>query len=93
MSNFPTLDPARRALLLRALILDIQHAVTAPERCPFPVIAAIHGSVVGLGVDLISACDVRYAASDAKFCIKARSFNALVDLSLSDRVLTGRKWT
>ncbi|KAJ8595362.1 Delta2-dienoyl-CoA-isomerase [Rhizopogon salebrosus TDB-379] len=70
MSNFPTLDPARRALLLRALILDIQHAVTAPERCPFPVIAAIHGSVVGLGVDLISVCDVRYAASDAKFCIK-----------------------
>ncbi|OJA12634.1 hypothetical protein AZE42_04482 [Rhizopogon vesiculosus] len=49
------IDPARRALLTRALILDVQHAVTAPERCPFPVIAAVHGGVVGLGIDIISA--------------------------------------
>ncbi|KAG2140506.1 Delta2-dienoyl-CoA-isomerase [Suillus bovinus] len=65
-----TIDPARRALLIRDDVLDIQHAVTAPERCPIPVIAAVHGIVVGLGIDIISACDVRYAASDAKFSIK-----------------------
>ncbi|KAG2097241.1 Delta2-dienoyl-CoA-isomerase [Suillus discolor] len=65
-----TTDPARRALLIRADILDIQHAVSAPERCPIPVIAATHGLVIGLGIDLISACDVRYTASDAKFSIK-----------------------
>lgn len=65
-----TIDPARRALLIRDDILDIQHAVSAPERCPIPVIAAAHGLVIGLGIDIISACDVRYAASDAKFSIK-----------------------
>jgi delta(3,5)-delta(2,4)-dienoyl-CoA isomerase len=30
----------------------------------------VHGIVIGLGIDIISACDVRYAASDAKFSIK-----------------------
>ncbi|KAG1817364.1 Delta2-dienoyl-CoA-isomerase [Suillus variegatus] len=65
-----TIDPARRALLIRDDILDIQHAVSAPERCPIPVIAAAHGLVIGLGIDIISACDVRYTASDAKFSIK-----------------------
>ncbi|KAG2052241.1 ClpP/crotonase [Suillus hirtellus] len=65
-----TTDPARRALLVRNDILDIQHAVSAPERCPIPVIAAAHGLVIGLGIDIISACDVRYTASDAKFSIK-----------------------
>ncbi|KAG1864485.1 ClpP/crotonase-like domain-containing protein [Suillus tomentosus] len=65
-----TIDPARRALLIRNDILDIQHAVSAPERCPIPVIAAAHGLVIGLGIDIISACDVRYTASDAKFSIK-----------------------
>jgi delta(3,5)-delta(2,4)-dienoyl-CoA isomerase len=63
-------DPARRAFVIRDDILDIQHAVAAPERCSIPVIAAVHGIVIGLGIDIISACDVRYAASDAKFSIK-----------------------
>ncbi|KAF9070438.1 Delta2-dienoyl-CoA-isomerase [Rhodocollybia butyracea] len=51
-------------------IIPFQKAITAPERCLFPVIAAVHGMVVGLGVDMISACDIRYAASNAKFTIK-----------------------
>ncbi|KAG2126438.1 Delta2-dienoyl-CoA-isomerase [Suillus cothurnatus] len=63
-------DPARRAFVIRDDILDIQYAVAAPERCSIPVIAAVHGIVIGLGIDIISACDVRYAASDAKFSIK-----------------------
>ncbi|KAG1896146.1 ClpP/crotonase-like domain-containing protein [Suillus fuscotomentosus] len=73
------LDPARRALLIRNDILDIQHAVSAPERCPIPVIAAAHGLVIGLGIDIISACDVRYTASDAKFSIKALDMGLAAD--------------
>lgn len=37
-----------------------------------PVIAAVHGIAFGLAIDMISACDVRYAASDVKFSIKVR---------------------
>ncbi|KAG6812665.1 hypothetical protein H0H92_001423 [Tricholoma furcatifolium] len=63
-------DPARASLAMRKVILEFQHAIGAPDRCPFPVIVAVHGPVVGLGVDIISACDVRYAASNASFSIK-----------------------
>ena len=66
-------DAARRAYHTRNHILEFQHAITAPSRCPFPVIVAVHGLAMGLGVDIISACDVRYASDDATFCIKVRS--------------------
>ena len=49
-----------------------QDAFTAIEECPQPVIAAIHGACYGGAVDLVSACDVRYAAQDAFFSIKVR---------------------
>ena len=63
-------DSARASLSMRMVLLEFQHAIGAPGRCSFPVIAALHGAVIGLGVDLISACDIRYAASDASFSIK-----------------------
>ncbi|KAG6877617.1 hypothetical protein C0993_005621 [Termitomyces sp. T159_Od127] len=63
-------DRARASLALRNTILEFQTAIGSPDRCPFPVIAAVHGPVVGLGVDIIAACDVRYAASNATFSIK-----------------------
>ena len=49
-------------------ILALQHAVVVPDRALFPVIAAVHasGHVIGLGVDLIYACDIRYSASNCQ---------------------------
>lgn len=41
------------------------------EKCPKPVIAAIHGHCVGGATSLVSACDIRYAESHAIFTIKA----------------------
>ncbi|KAF7314007.1 Delta-2 dienoyl-CoA isomerase [Mycena chlorophos] len=65
-------DDARASLDLYHHLHEFQSAIGAPQRCPVPVIAAIHGLTVGLGIDLISACDVRYAADNAQFTIKAR---------------------
>lgn len=45
-----TTDAARIALDFHKQIIPFQKAITAPERCLFPVIAAVHGMVVGLGV-------------------------------------------
>ncbi|KAF8240466.1 Delta2-dienoyl-CoA-isomerase [Tricholoma matsutake] len=75
-------DSARSSLAMRKVLLEFQHAIGAPGRCPFPVIVALHGPVIGLGVDLISACDIRYAASDASFSIKE------VDIGLAPDVGT-----
>lgn len=66
-------DPGRTALALREHIIDFQHAISAPERCPVPVIVAMHGIAMGLAIDIALACDVRYAASDVSFSIKVRA--------------------
>ena len=55
---------------MRRTLLAFQKAIGAPERAPFPVIAAVHGHVIGLGVDLIGVCDIRYAAANTSFAIK-----------------------
>ncbi|KAI0319897.1 ClpP/crotonase, partial [Amylostereum chailletii] len=60
-------DPARRALLTRERIAELQHALATPSRCPCPVLAAVHGSALGLAVDMLVYCDVVWAASDVKF--------------------------
>jgi delta(3,5)-delta(2,4)-dienoyl-CoA isomerase len=65
-------EPARRALAIRKMITEFQQAIRAPERCHVPVIVAVHGPVIGLGIDMICSCDIRFASSDALFTIKVR---------------------
>ena len=66
-------DAGRRALAIRDHLFRFQNAIGAVERCRHPVIAAIHGIAFGLGIDIASACDIRFAASDAVFSIKVCS--------------------
>lgn len=73
---------ARTREQLRKFILGAQDSLTSVERLRIPVIAAVHGACYGAGVDLIAACDLRYASADAKFCIKE------VDLALAADVGT-----
>ncbi|GAB17375.1 putative enoyl-CoA isomerase [Gordonia effusa NBRC 100432] len=51
-------------------LLDMQSGINAVAECRKPVVAAISGWCIGGGVDLISAADIRYASSDAKFSIR-----------------------
>ena len=71
---------------LRARIISLQEAFTALERCRKPVIAAIQGACIGGGVDLVSACDIRYATEDAYFSVKEVDLAIVADIGTLQRL-------
>ena len=67
-------------------IEDLQNCVSAIERCRVPVIAAIQGVCYGGGVDIITACDMRYATHDARLCVKEIDLAVTADLGVLQRL-------
>lgn len=79
-------EAGRAALALRDLILKLQKAFNAIEAARFPVIAAIHGACIGGGIDLISACDIRVASTDAYFAIEEINIGMAADVGTLQRL-------
>lgn len=52
------------------VVKKMQRTHDAVAACRKPVIAAVHGWCIGGAVDLITACDIRLAASNAKFSVR-----------------------
>jgi enoyl-CoA hydratase len=71
---------------LHQLIRDMQWSVTCLERCRVPVIAAIHGYCLGGAIDLITACDIRFCASDAQFGIRETKMAIVADIGTLQRL-------
>jgi enoyl-CoA hydratase len=71
---------------LRRQIIELQDALSSIERCRKPVIAAIHGACIGGGVDLITCCDMRYAAAEAYFSIKEIDLGITADVGTLQRL-------
>ena len=64
----------------------MQVAFTQIERCRKPVISAIHGSCIGGGVDLISACDIRNCTKNTIFQIKEIDLGITADVGTLQRL-------
>jgi enoyl-CoA hydratase len=79
-------DPARSREALRRLILDFQDCLTAAERCRKPVVAAIQGACIGGALDLVTACDLRYAADGAVFSIREIDIGMVADVGTLQRL-------
>ncbi|XP_027946463.1 delta(3,5)-Delta(2,4)-dienoyl-CoA isomerase, mitochondrial [Eumetopias jubatus] len=79
-------DVARISWYLRSLISRYQETFSVIEKCPKPVIAAIHGACIGGGVDLITACDIRYCAQDAFFQVKEVDVGLAADVGTLQRL-------
>jgi enoyl-CoA hydratase len=79
-------DRGRSSERLRRLILTMQESFTAIERCRVPVLAAIQGACIGGGVDMISACDMRYCTADAFFCIHEINIGMTADVGTLQRL-------
>lgn len=70
----------------RRNILDLQDTVTAIERCRKPVIAEIHAACVGGGIDIVTACDMRYCCEDAWFSVKEIDVGLVADVGTLQRL-------
>lgn len=79
-------DVGRNADLLRRKILELQASFTAIEQCRKPVLAAIQGYCLGGAIDLIAACDMRYASLDAQFAIKEIDIGMAADVGTLQRL-------
>ena len=79
-------SPAAQRVKTRKLVETMQHTFSSLAQCPVPVIAAIHGYCIGAGVDLITACDIRYAAADAVFSIRETRLAMVADVGTLQRL-------
>ncbi len=96
----------KRAEKVLSTVKMLQEKINAIEQCRKPVLAAIHRGCIGGGVDIISACDMRYCTEDAYFTIKEVDMGLVADLGtlqrlpklispglVSELAYTGRKLT
>ena len=80
------LTAGRKEERLRRIILEMQAAFTALETCRKPVLAAVHGLCIGAGLDLIAACDMRYASAEATFSLKEVDLGIVADIGSLQRL-------
>ncbi|XP_038997989.1 delta(3,5)-Delta(2,4)-dienoyl-CoA isomerase, peroxisomal-like [Hibiscus syriacus] len=79
-------DHGRIGERLRRHIKFMQDAITAIERFRKPVIVAIHGACLGLGINIVTACDIRYCSKDAFFSVKEVDVGITADLGTLQRL-------
>ena len=74
----------------RAAIFDnlsaMQATFTKLETLRIPVIAALHGGVIGGAVDMVTACCLRYGSKDTFFCIQEINIGMVADVGTLQRL-------
>ena len=73
-------EPARRRGDFMLTVARLQDRFTMLERLRMPVLAAVQGGCVGAGMELVAACDVRYASADAFFALLEVNYGFPADL-------------
>jgi delta(3,5)-delta(2,4)-dienoyl-CoA isomerase len=78
-------DVGRKGFALRKIVEHYQTSISSVEECQKPVIACVHGHCVGGGIDLMTACDIRYCSKDAWFSVKEVDIGLAADIGTLQR--------
>jgi len=81
-------DPGRKREQLYRLVKEMQETFTVIEKCRLPVLAAVQGGCIGGGVDLSTACDIRYCTANAFFVIQEVNIGMVADVGTLQRLPT-----
>src|SRR5262245_25042216 len=79
-------DPHLRAERFRHDLKALQESFSCLDNARIPVIAAVQGGCIGAGVDMVSACDIRFATMDAFFCIQEINIGMTADVGTFPRL-------
>lgn len=79
-------DQHTRAEAFRQFVLTLQDSFSCLDTVRMPVLAAIQGGCIGAGVDMTSACDIRYATADAFFQIAEINIGMTADVGTFPRL-------
>lgn len=79
-------DRYARAEAFRDFVKVLQGSFSCLEDARMPVIAAVQGGCIGAGVDMTSACDIRFATSDAFFQIAEINIGMTADVGTFPRL-------
>lgn len=87
LAQFQSIEcEGRKRESVRKFIFFLQDCITAIERCRKPVLAAIHNGCIGGGVDIATACDIRYCTQDAYFTVKEVDLGLVADIGTLQRL-------
>jgi len=81
----PDDGPSQREAFMHT-VLRLQEALSCVAKARFPVLAAIQGACIGGALDLVSACDLRFAAEDAYFRIEEINIGMMADVGSLQRL-------
>ena len=79
-------EAGRKHARTRSHAKALQWSFTALEKARVPVLAAVQGGVIGGAVDLVTACDSRYASADAFFCVQEINIGMTADVGTLQRL-------
>ena len=85
--NMDKNNPQAGLNFLQNNVGPLQDSFTAIEKCRIPVLAAIQGGCYGGGVDLITACDMRYGTADSFITIYEIIVGMTADVGTFPRIL------
>lgn len=83
----PKAEKLQRPVAFQSMLRTMQNTFSCLEQCRIPVIAAIQGGCIGGGVDLVTACDIRYASEDAFITIFEINVGMTADVGTFPRIV------